>query len=101
MKATLSKNLRKKYKRRSFGLRREDMVTVMRGDFKKKEGKIIKVNLKKLKVMIDGLRINKKDGTKANVWFDPSNLKIKELNLDDKKRKEKLENKKKKNVKTS
>ena len=26
---------------------------------------------------------NKKDGSKVGVWFDPSNLQIKELNLED------------------
>lgn len=91
--ANLSKELRKKYNRRSFPLRKGDLVKIMRGSFKGKSGKIEKVNLKKLKVSIEGIQRQKKDGTKINVWFDPSKLQIIELNLEDKKRLKKLENK--------
>ena len=84
--STLSKELRQKYNRRSFALRKGDKVLIMRGEFKKKAGKIDSVNIRKMKVIIEGIQMNKKDGTKTNVLFDPSNLKITELNIDDKKR---------------
>jgi len=89
--ANLDKELRKKYKRRSFPIRKGDHVEIMRGEFKKKTGKIAIVDLKKLRVSIEGIQKTKKDGTKVNVWFSPSNLRIKELNLDDKERKKALE----------
>jgi large subunit ribosomal protein L24 len=100
MSANLSKALRKKYGRRSFPIRKGDDVKVMRGKFKNKTGKVGKVNLQKLRVSIEGLQIQKKDGTKVNVYFKPSNLQIQELNLEDKARvkrlkkeeKEKMEN---------
>ncbi len=82
----LSKELKKRYKRNSFPLRKGDSVVVMRGKFKKKEGKIKEANLKKSRVKIEGLHITKKDGTNVDVSFDPSKLMIKELNLDDKER---------------
>ncbi len=96
LSANLSKELRKKYQRRNFPLRKGDTVRIMRGSFKGKSGKIEKVDLKKMKVSIEGIQRTKKDGTKVEVFFNPSNLQIKELNLDDKKRIESIERKIKK-----
>ena len=48
--------------------------------------KIAKVDLKRCRVAIEGIQRKKQDGTKVNVFFNPSNLKITELSLDDKKR---------------
>jgi len=89
--SNLSKELRKKHSRRNFPLRKGDKVKVMRGKFKGKEGKINNVNLKKIKVSIEGIQIQKKDGTKINVYFHPSKLQILELNLEDKERIKALE----------
>jgi large subunit ribosomal protein L24 len=93
MSANLTKDLRKKYGRRNVPVRKNDVVKVMRGKFKKKTGKVSIVNLKKLKVAIESLQVQKKDGTKVNVYFDPSNIQITELNLDDKERTKSLERK--------
>jgi len=82
----LSKELRQKYGKRSFSIRKGDTVKVMNGEFKKKTGKIAAVDLMKMKVTIEGLQISKKDGSKVNVYFATSNLMITELNLDDKER---------------
>jgi len=86
LSSNLSKDLRKKYERRSFTLRKGDKVKVMRGEMFGKEGKINLVDVKKLRVTLEGVQETKKDGTKVNVIFNPSNLQIIELNLDDKKR---------------
>lgn len=86
MASNLSKELRKKYSRRNFPVRKGDNVRVMRGKFKGKTGKISLVNLKKLRVSIEGIQAQKKDGTKINVYFNPSKIQIQELNLDDKER---------------
>ena len=86
MSANLSEDLRKKYSRKSFPVRKGDNVRVMRGKFKGKTGKINNVNLMKMRVSIEGIQVQKKDGTKVNVYFNPSNLQINELNLDDIKR---------------
>lgn len=91
--AHLSKELRKKYSKRNTSLRKSDVVKVMRGSFKGKTGKINIINLRKLKVSIEGLQKQKKDGTKINVFFNPSNLQINELNLEDRKRLQVLERK--------
>ena len=90
---SLSKNLREKHDKRSFPVRKGDNVSIMRGEFKGKSGKIESVNMKKMKVVIDGIYRTKKDGSKVAVMFEPSNLQIKELVLEDKKRKVSLERK--------
>ncbi len=95
LSSNLSKDLRKKHDRRSFSLRKGDKVKVMRGKFKGKEGKVDIINLATRKVSIEGLQIQKKDGTKVNIFFQPSNLQIQELNLEDKKRIKSLEKRQK------
>ena len=86
LSANLSKDLRKKYGKRNLTLRKGDTVKVMRGKFRKKQGKILEIKLKKQKVTIEGIQITKKDGSKVNVRVQPSNLQIVELNLADTKR---------------
>ena len=84
--ANLSKKLREKYKRRSFPVRKDDVVKIMRGEFKKKTGKVENIDYKRSRVIIDGIFRTKKDGTKVKVYFTTSNLQIQELNLNDKMR---------------
>ncbi len=84
--AHLSKELRKKYKKRGASLRKGDSVKIMRGQFRNKTGKVEEVNIKKTNVYVSGIEIVKRDGTKARYPIHPSNLMITELNIDDKKR---------------
>ena len=93
MTAHLSKELREKQGKRAVQLRKGDKVQVMRGQFKKKIGKIERINLKKSKVYVNGIEMIKKDGTKVLYPIHPSNLMILELNLDDKKRVQALKRK--------
>lgn len=89
----LSKSLRDKYKLKNIGIRNGDSVKIMRGKFKNKTGRVEKVNLKKSKVFVEGIQIEKTDGTKAKVGIAPSNLMITSLELGDKLRKLKIERK--------
>ena len=89
----LSKNLRDKYKIRSIGVRNGDNVKILRGKFKHKTGRVEKVSLKKSKIFVEGIQIEKADGTKAKVGINPSNLIITSLELKDKLRKSKIERK--------
>jgi len=91
--AHLSKELIKKYNKRSIPVRKGDKVKIVRGQFKKKEGTITKVFVKKSKVYIENIQTTKIDGTKVFIPLHPSNLIIIELNLSDKKRKKGLERK--------
>lgn len=88
--AGLSKELKEKHDKKSMPIRKGDTVKIMRGKFSGKEGKVNKVNLKNLKILIDGITIQKKDGSKVNVYIEPSNVQIKELNLEDKERMKKV-----------
>ncbi len=82
MSSNLSKDLRIKLKRRTLAVRKGDNVKVFRGKFKGKTGKVSKVDLKRLRVTIEGLQRQKKDGTKINVFFNPSKIQILELTED-------------------
>ena len=91
--SNLAKELRKKYGKRNISVIKGDKVKIMQGEFKTKTGKISLVSNYKLKVAIEGIQKTKKDGTKVNVYFDPSNIQIQELNLEDKKRLNSLQRK--------
>ena len=86
LSANLSKELRKKYGKKSLSVRKGDEVLVLRGSFRKKIGKIVSVDLKRGKVVIDGINRKKADGTKVSVYVRPSSLQIQSLNLEDSKR---------------
>lgn len=89
----LDKPLREKHNRRSAIVRKGDMVKIMRGQFRKKTGKVEQVSLKKNIIYINGIESTKKDGTKVRYPISPSNLMITELNLEDKMRQKALEKK--------
>lgn len=95
LSANLSKELRKKYGMRNIPLRKGDEVIVMRGKFAKKKGKILDVKLKRSKVTVEGINRKKTDGTKVNVYLDPSILQIISANADDSKRSKKMKVEKK------
>ncbi len=93
MAAHLFKELREKYKTRSLSVRKGDEVEIMRGKFKKRRGKITRVDLKKYRVYIEGITRKRTDGTERLVPIHSSNLKIINLNLEDKRRVKILERK--------
>jgi len=99
LSALLLKDLRKKYNKRNMPVRTGDKVKILRGQFKKKTGKVSGIDLKKIKIYIEGIENIKKDGSKVPYPIHPSNVIITELNLDDKKRKKILERTQKKGEK--
>lgn len=84
--AHLSKELRARYKRRAVPTRKGDEVSVMRGKFKKRTGKIARIDTQKYKIYIEGVMVKRTDGTERMAPLHASNLKIIKLNLEDKKR---------------
>lgn len=90
LNAPLSKSLRAKYGKRSTPVRKGDEVLVMRGSFRKKKAKVSSVDLKKSKIILEGIQRSKRDGTKVPIRFNANILQIQELFLDDKKRIERL-----------
>jgi large subunit ribosomal protein L24 len=99
LSAHLSKELRQKYKFRSFPVRKGDEVQIMRGEHKKKTGKISRVDYKNYRVYIEGITIKSTTGTEKQIAIHPSNLRIINLTLDDKKRVKAFERKTKKEIK--
>jgi large subunit ribosomal protein L24 len=90
MSAHLSLSLMEKYGKRALPLRKGDTVKILRGDYKGMEGKVTKVDLKRLRVTVDGVTKEKADGTTVHVPIAPSNLLITKLNLEDKWRSQRL-----------
>jgi large subunit ribosomal protein L24 len=84
--ANISKELRKKYGKRSIPVRKGDVVKIMRGKFKGKKGKVTEVRMKYEKIIVEGIQVKKQEGSKVNFPLRASNLQITEINLDDKKR---------------
>lgn len=93
----LSKELRKKMGKRNIPAKKGDKVKVFVGKFKGKTGKILSVNLKTSKIIVEEMQIKKQDGSKANVKLQPSNLQIIEM-ADRKTKNKKTENKKEEKV---
>jgi len=96
LSVALSKELRKKYARRNIVVVKGDVVKIIKGKFKKKQGKILRVYTKISKVEIEGIQVKKMDGSNALVKMQPANLQIVELELkDDKRMKKKIHEEKK------
>jgi len=95
MHVHLDRFLRKDYGKRALTARRGDEVMIMRGSFKGVKGKISRVDMKKLKVYVDSVKVKKVSGQDVEAPIDPSNVIITKLNFDDKKRRKFLERKNK------
>lgn len=91
--SALSKDLRKKYGKRSVRAIEGDSVTILRGEFKGVEGKISKVSTEKSSVAIEGVKKEKTKGDKFDVYIHTSNLIVTSLSTDDRWRISKLEGK--------
>jgi large subunit ribosomal protein L24 len=88
--STLAENLREEYGRRSIRVIKGDNVRVMRGEYNGIEGKIEKVNTHRGTLAIEGIQREKVRGGNVKVQIHASNVKIIGLNLDDKKRDNRL-----------
>ncbi len=99
LSTNLSKDLRKKHEMRNIPLRKGDLVKIMRGKFKGKQGKVIEVKTKLEKIFIEKIQVKKRDGSSVNVPLKASNLQIIELDTEDRKRMKKINVKEKKSVK--
>jgi len=91
--SALSKELHKKYGKRSVRVIEGDSVKILRGEFKGVEGKISKVSTQKSSVAVEGVKKEKTKGDKFDVYIHTSNLVVISLNTDDKWRISKLEGK--------
>ena len=91
--ANLSKDLQKKYGKKSARVVEGDSVTILRGEFKGVDGKVSNISTSKSSVAIEGVKKEKNKGDKFDVYIHTSNLVITSLNGDDKWRIAKLQGK--------
>ena len=99
--SALSKDLRKKYGKRSVRVVEGDNVTILRGEFKGVDGKVAKVSTEKSSVAIEGVKKEKTKGEKFDVYIHSSNLVVTSLNTEDKRRVSKLEGRQDKSTQQS
>ncbi len=91
--SSLSKDLHKKYGKRSVRVVEGDSVTIIRGEFKGVDGKISKISTQKSSVAIEGIKKEKSKGDKFDVYIHTSNLLVTSLNSEDRWRIARLEGK--------
>ena len=89
----LSKDLHKKYSKKSVRAVEGDTITILRGEFKGVDGKVSKISTQKTSVAIEGVKKEKTKGDKFDVYIHTSNLVITSLNTSDNWRISKLEGK--------
>jgi len=89
----LSKDLQKKYGKKSTRAIEGDTITILRGEFKGVSGKITKISKEKTSVTVEGVKKEKTKGDKSDVYIHTSNLVVTALNTSDKWRITKLEGK--------
>ena len=98
--APISKELRKKYSRRSIRIMVDDTVKVVRGEYKGLTGKITKIAIESSGVAIEGNKKEKLKGEKIDVYIHSTNMIITSLNTNDKWRLKILEKKPKSKIKS-
>ncbi len=94
MNAPLSEDLRKKYGVKRLPVKKGDTVKILRGKFRGLEGKVAKVDLKKVRIYVDGATIENSRGEKVFYPIHPSKVMITSLGEVDKVR-EKIINRRK------
>lgn len=86
LSAHLSEKLSTELKKRALPVRKNDIVRVVRGEFKGKEGKILRVNVEEHKIFIEKVVRKKSNGEEFEVAIDPSKVTLVDLDKTDKKR---------------
>lgn len=79
LNAPLSDELRKELGIRRLMVRKGDVVRIVRGDWKGHEGKVVKVDLKRSRLHVEGVTVKKADGTDVYYPIHPSKVVIVKL----------------------
>ncbi len=91
--SSLSKDLQKRYGKRSVRIVEGDHVIVKRGEYKDVDGKVSKVSILNNSIAIEGIKKEKSKGDKIDVWIHPSNVIVTSLDTEDDWRISRLEGK--------
>ena len=90
LNAPLSAALQEQYKKKTLRVVKGDTVKLTRGDSAGEEGLVDAVDTGKAKIVVHGVSLTKADGTEVPRKVDASKVEITKLNLNDKRREEKL-----------
>lgn len=82
MSSPLSKELRQKYNVRAIPIRKDDEVTIEKGQFHGRDGKVIQVYRKKFRIHVDRLTRDKANGQTVPFPIHPSKVVITKIKLD-------------------
>ena len=94
LSCSLSKELRKKYGKRSARIIEGDTAKIVRGEFSGVDGKVTKISIPDRGVNIEGVKKEKLKGEKFDVYVHTTNIILTGLDSGDKWRINKLEGKK-------
>ncbi len=94
LSSPLSKDLQKKYGKRSIRITLGDTVKVIRGEYRGVDGKVSKIEMAASSIAVEGIKKEKSRGEKFDIFIPASNVVVTGLNLDDHWRKTKLQGKK-------
>jgi large subunit ribosomal protein L26e len=82
MSAPLSKELQSKHGIRSLPIRKDDEVTVVRGTFKNREGKVMACYRRKFVIHVERITREKANGGVVQVGIDASKVVITKIKMD-------------------
>lgn len=82
--ARLSKEMISKYGIKRISIRVGDTVKILRGDWAGHEGKVVKVDLKRCRIHVEGVTVKRADGTPVYYPIHPSKVMITKLDVSDK-----------------
>ena len=82
MSANLSKELQSKYNIRSMAIRKDDEVTIVRGSYKGREGRVTAVYRKKMVIHVERITKEKANGGTSQVGIKTSNVIITKVKMD-------------------
>mgnify|MGYP001626198533 CR=1 FL=1 len=92
--APLSDELRRELGVKRLRVRTNDTVLIVRGSFKGHEGRVVKVDVKKGRIYVEGVTRVRSDGREVHIPIHPSKVVITKLDLSDELRKRIIERRK-------
>lgn len=91
VRATLTDDLRDEYGQRNVRVNAGDTVEILRGDDAGEEAEVITVDLRSESITVEDVTVEKSDGEEVPRPLDASNLRVTELDLEDPRREQRLE----------
>jgi len=92
--APLSEELQKELGIKRLRVRKNDTVLIVRGSFKGHEGRVVKVDVKKVRVYVEGVTRVRSDGREVHIPIHPSKVVITKLDMSDEWRRKVIERRK-------